>query len=261
MKSRAVRITSLIIIITGLMLLALDIILEKSINVALPLLFLILGGGFFIMVFIISPKWVWGVFLYIPGMLFLVFGLIFLLNTITNDYASWAYAWTLLIVAIGAGILLSNYTNIWPPILNQIGWGMAITGISLFVIFGAIAGGSFIQVMAPLLLIIAGFSIRFLHFEKILPETMLQKLHIQLKGKEGDKSTKANGLLIEKLSSRELEVLHLINSGKTNQQIADLLSVAPSTVKTHINNIYSKLEVQTRVQALNRARELGILEN
>jgi DNA-binding CsgD family transcriptional regulator len=261
MKSRSVRITSLIIVFAGLILLALDIFLEGSINVALPLLFLILGGGFFIMVFVISPKWTWGVFLYIPGMLFFVFGLIFLLNTITNDYASWAYAWTLLILAVGVGILLSNYTNIWPPILNQIGWGMAITGIASFVIFGAIAGGLFIQVMAPLLLIIVGISIRFLHFEKILPEAMLQKLHIQLKEKEGDKSSKANDLLIEKLSSRELEVLHLINSGKTNQQIADVLSVAPSTVKSHINNIYSKLEVQTRVQAINRAREVGILEN
>jgi ATP/maltotriose-dependent transcriptional regulator MalT len=104
--------------------------------------------------------------------------------------------------------------------------------------------------MAPLLLIIAGFSLRFLHFDKILPDTMLKKLHIH---------TKENEVLIEKLSSRELEVLHLVSSGKTNQQIADALSVAPSTVKSHINNIYSKLEVQTRVQALNRARELGIL--
>ena len=52
---------------------------------------------------------------------------------------------------------------------------------------------------------------------------------------------------------RELEVLRLIDAGLSNQQIADKLSVAPSTVKTHINNIYGKLGVQTRVQAVTRA--------
>jgi LuxR family maltose regulon positive regulatory protein len=67
-------------------------------------------------------------------------------------------------------------------------------------------------------------------------------------------------LLVEPLSVRELEVLRLIDAGLSNQQIADKLSVAPSTVKTHINNIYGKLGVQTRVQAVTRARELNLLD-
>jgi ATP/maltotriose-dependent transcriptional regulator MalT len=58
-----------------------------------------------------------------------------------------------------------------------------------------------------------------------------------------------------------LEVLHLIDQGFSNQEIAVKLTVASSTIKTHINNIYNKLGVQTRVQALNRARELGILSS
>jgi LuxR family maltose regulon positive regulatory protein len=51
----------------------------------------------------------------------------------------------------------------------------------------------------------------------------------------------------------------LIDAGLTNQQIADRLSIAPSTVKTHINNIYGKLWVETRVQELNPARGLNLM--
>jgi LuxR family maltose regulon positive regulatory protein len=68
-----------------------------------------------------------------------------------------------------------------------------------------------------------------------------------------------NQLLIEPLSERELDVLNLMADGHTNQAIADDLLIALSTVKKHINNIYGKLHVPNRTQAINRARELGIL--
>jgi LuxR family maltose regulon positive regulatory protein len=61
------------------------------------------------------------------------------------------------------------------------------------------------------------------------------------------------------LSQREREVLYLIASGKSNQEIARELVVAMSTVKKHINNIYTKLEVHSRTQALARARVLHLL--
>lgn len=65
--------------------------------------------------------------------------------------------------------------------------------------------------------------------------------------------------LIEPLSERELEVLRLIAAGCSNQEIAARLVVALSTIKTHINNIYGKLGVQSRTQALARARTLNLL--
>jgi LuxR family maltose regulon positive regulatory protein len=61
------------------------------------------------------------------------------------------------------------------------------------------------------------------------------------------------------LSEREREVLRLIADGLSNQEIADRLVVAVSTVKTHINNIYAKLGVRSRTQAAARAREMGLL--
>ena len=65
--------------------------------------------------------------------------------------------------------------------------------------------------------------------------------------------------LVELLSERELEVLRLIAAGLSNQAIADRLVVAVSTIKKHVNNIYGKLDVQSRTQALVRARELALL--
>ena len=65
--------------------------------------------------------------------------------------------------------------------------------------------------------------------------------------------------LIELLTERELEVLHLIAEGLTNREIAERLSVVIGTVKAHNNSIYGKLDVSNRVQALARARELNLL--
>jgi LuxR family maltose regulon positive regulatory protein len=65
--------------------------------------------------------------------------------------------------------------------------------------------------------------------------------------------------LVEPLSAREIEILRLIANGLSNQAIADTLVIAISTVKRHINNIYGKLAVQSRTQALVRARDLGLL--
>jgi LuxR family maltose regulon positive regulatory protein len=65
--------------------------------------------------------------------------------------------------------------------------------------------------------------------------------------------------LPEPLSERELEVLQLIAAGNTNRRIATELFVSVGTVKTHLNNLYRKLDVHSRTQALARARELNLL--
>ncbi|MGZ3626096.1 MAG: LuxR C-terminal-related transcriptional regulator [Ktedonobacteraceae bacterium] len=65
--------------------------------------------------------------------------------------------------------------------------------------------------------------------------------------------------LLNPLSERELEVLHLIANGDSNYEIAEQLVVAVSTVKRHVSNIFSKLAVTSRTQAVARAREFGML--
>lgn len=56
-----------------------------------------------------------------------------------------------------------------------------------------------------------------------------------------------------------MEVLRLIASGLSNQQIAKELVIAVSTVKTHINHIYGKLGVRSRTQAIAKGRASGLL--
>lgn len=61
------------------------------------------------------------------------------------------------------------------------------------------------------------------------------------------------------LSARENEVLQHLANGLTNRQIAEQLFVSENTIKTHINNIYGKLGVQRRTQAVFKAKELKII--
>lgn len=89
--------------------------------------------------------------------------------------------------------------------------------------------------------------------EAIIEEEVSEKL----------KENKENGNrrnLHEELTSRELEVLHLIAAGKSNQEIADELFITLKTVKTHVSNILSKLEVSDRTQATIYAFKHNIVE-
>ncbi len=65
--------------------------------------------------------------------------------------------------------------------------------------------------------------------------------------------------LIEPLTERELEVLELVVAGLSNQEIAHRLFISVGTVKTHVHNLYGKMNVKRRAQAIARAKELNLL--
>ena len=65
--------------------------------------------------------------------------------------------------------------------------------------------------------------------------------------------------LLDPLTEREVEVLRLIAEGLSNRDIADRLVLALSTVKSYVNTIYGKLQVESRTQAVARARILHLL--
>jgi LuxR family maltose regulon positive regulatory protein len=67
--------------------------------------------------------------------------------------------------------------------------------------------------------------------------------------------------LVEPLSEREIEVLQLIAEGLSNREIASRLFISLNTVKAHTRNIYGKLGVRSRTQAVAEARALGILSS
>src|SRR5688572_3213489 len=62
------------------------------------------------------------------------------------------------------------------------------------------------------------------------------------------------------ISGRELEVLALLAAGRSNKEIARRLDVSPNTVKTHVTKLFAKLQARRRTEAIQRARELGMIE-
>lgn len=62
------------------------------------------------------------------------------------------------------------------------------------------------------------------------------------------------------LSDREVEVINLLSKGLTNEEVATVLEIATSTIAVHVRNIYKKLGVSRRVEALYEARSMGLIE-
>lgn len=62
------------------------------------------------------------------------------------------------------------------------------------------------------------------------------------------------------LSARELEVLEHVATGRSNREIAEVLFVSENTIKKHLGNIFAKLEVSRRTQAVSKGRELGLID-
>ncbi|HEX8641743.1 MAG TPA: LuxR C-terminal-related transcriptional regulator, partial [Allosphingosinicella sp.] len=61
------------------------------------------------------------------------------------------------------------------------------------------------------------------------------------------------------LSRRECEILERLASGESNKEMARSLGISPNTVKTHVARVFEKLEVQKRMQAVEKARDLAII--
>ena len=88
-----------------------------------------------------------------------------------------------------------------------------------------------------------------------IPKNLIDKLKLAIEKRE-----KLNKIAFESgLSARELDTLKLIAEDLTNQEIADKLFISLQTVKTHVKNILLKLEVDSRIRAVTKAKELGVI--
>lgn len=93
------------------------------------------------------------------------------------------------------------------------------------------------------------------HGESLLGPTVAQKVMRQFSMLPGQQTP-----LMDDLTPRELEVLKLIGSGLTNRQIAEKLVISEKTVKNHINNVFSKLHIYDRSQAILYAIREGLVK-
>jgi two-component system NarL family response regulator len=93
------------------------------------------------------------------------------------------------------------------------------------------------------------------HGESLLGPAIAEKVMRQFAALPGRQSA-----LVDDLTPRETEVLQLIATGQSNQQIAEALTLSEKTVKNHINNIFSKLHVYDRSQAMLYAIRQGLVK-
>ena len=92
-----------------------------------------------------------------------------------------------------------------------------------------------------------------------LAAQLLRRLAEERKSEPAPKQPEPRESLREPLTPRELEVLGLLATGRTNQQIAQTLVISKGTVKVHVERIIRKLNVSDRTQAAVRAIEMGLL--
>ena len=92
--------------------------------------------------------------------------------------------------------------------------------------------------------------------EVLLNPAIAAKLLQRFDSKEGPQAT---GVAYEKLTPRELEVLRFLTDGLSNKEVAATLVLSEKTVKNHINNIFTKLRVNDRTQAILHALRTGLV--
>jgi DNA-binding CsgD family transcriptional regulator len=92
--------------------------------------------------------------------------------------------------------------------------------------------------------------------EHSTPYRILTRMNFDFVAQKPPKMAVANSF---ELSRREQEIIKLIYRGLRNQEVADRLNISIFTVKTHLSNIYRKLEVRNRTSMLNKIQNLNIL--
>jgi len=135
-----------------------------------------------------------------------------------------------------------------------IGFGLLI--LALFVLF-SLPGLSRLDNSINNDTWIAIFSLSFLAIGIVLSRKLFVRTIIVAEEKPA--VINYDQLLKAGISKRETDILLLIHEGLSNQQIADKLFISENTIKKHISNIFQKLEVERRTEAIKKARELSII--
>jgi hypothetical protein len=154
--SRGSTYVAILLIGMGALFLALNLLPGFAMNSAWPVAFYILSAGFFL------PPILWrdqvrnlsGLF--IPASSMLALGLVFTYDVTTHDWASWGYAWTLIVAGVGGGLSLAAWTGRWGSVPTWVGIWMLLGSLALFALFASIFGLPLLKLAGPALLIIAG---------------------------------------------------------------------------------------------------------
>jgi hypothetical protein len=147
---------AILLIGMGVLFLAFNLIPGFAMGSAWPVVFYILAAGFYL------PPILWrdqigGLSgLFIPASIMLALGLLFTYNVLTQDWASWGYAWTLIVAGVGGGMALASWAGRWGSVPTWVGNWMLMGSLAIFALFASIFGLPLLKLAGPVLLIIAG---------------------------------------------------------------------------------------------------------
>ena len=148
--------TGIVLLALGAILIVLNLIPGIRMQQFWPLIFII-GGIIFFLPVLIWPSSRHGLAgLFIPGTIILMLGLIFLYNTISGDWAVWAFAWMLIPASVGFGIFLGAWIGNWGKGSLQAGLWIGVISLAFFSLFAALFGRIFIKSIGALFLIATG---------------------------------------------------------------------------------------------------------
>ena len=121
-----------------------------------PVIFYIIGAGFYLPVLLIpNDRRNLSSFL-IPGTILFGLGTIFFYNTLTANWGSWAYIWTLIPASVGLGLLLAARVGEWGGDTMQVGFWMFVISTGLCLVLAAFFGGGNAGLIGAILLIVLG---------------------------------------------------------------------------------------------------------
>lgn len=121
-----------------------------------PAIFFFLAGAFYLPSILYPNERRGLAALYIPGSILLVLGLIFFYNTLSGDWDSWAYMWTLIPGGVGLGLTLAARLGGWGKSALWTGVWLIVGSLTAFGLFGSLFGSDMLRVLGPMLLIAAG---------------------------------------------------------------------------------------------------------
>jgi hypothetical protein len=145
-----------LLIAFGILFMAFAVIPGLSLGMAWPAIFYLLAAGFYLPVFLWPEIRKGLAALFIPGSILLVLGLIFTYNVLSEDWASWAYAWLLLVAGVGLGLALAAGFGGWGSTTLWVGVWMISISIGAFGLFATLFGSPLLKIVGAVLVMLVG---------------------------------------------------------------------------------------------------------
>jgi hypothetical protein len=151
--------TGIILVVLGAAFIIINLVPGLTASKTWPFIFIVAGIGFLL------PAMIWPnargglAGLYIPGMIFITLGAIFLFNVLSSHWSIWAYAWILIVTAVGLGLYSGALMGKWHQDVRKTGlWMMLVSG-ALFAFFAALFGDMLVKAIGAGFLILMGILI------------------------------------------------------------------------------------------------------